>query len=139
MSDKEEATANVRILPGGWHVIDYGGWQVSVAPDGLLMLPRHLHPREVDEFVGAILAGAEVGAAVVAENAGKTKEVGELPDSKAIVVQGPPPPGAVPMQITPRTSPQPRSAIGRRRRDPREPYGAPPPLPPIPGGRNGRR
>lgn len=51
-----------------WHLVENGAWQVSVAPDGLIMLPRHLHPEEVADFCAAVTAAADVGNKVVLDN-----------------------------------------------------------------------
>jgi hypothetical protein len=136
--------ATVRSV-GGWRLIEYGTWEVSVGPDGLLMLPRHLHPREVDDFLGAMLAAKEVAEGVVAENAKNFREVDleNLPSEAAIVTEGPPPPGAARAIVTAReqAASAPRSTIGRPKwRDPRLPPGQQSTRQlPIPGGRNGRR
>lgn len=61
-------TANVKTLENGWSLVEFGCWNVSVGPDGLVMLPRHLVPEEVEDFVGACLAAAEVGKRVRAAN-----------------------------------------------------------------------
>lgn len=53
-------TATIQQFPGGWHSVQYGSWQVSVSPDALLQLPRHLKDSEVDDFVCAILAAREI-------------------------------------------------------------------------------
>jgi hypothetical protein len=133
-----------------WHLVRFGTWEISVAPDGLLMLPRHLAPNEVTDFCNCALAAAEVGQKVQEENRARTTEVDleNLPDgSRAIVTEGPPPPGAtrvpiVPRAVSPTARPE-RSTIGRPRRartggDPRQPVTTQPPNPPIAGARNGR-
>lgn len=97
---------------GDWHLVTCGSWQISVAPDALLMLPRHLHPNEVAEFVACAMAAADVGTHVLAANNAKaTGNLGHgLPSRRAIVAQGPPPPGAVRMPIAQ------RSTIGQPKR-----------------------
>ena len=47
----EPPPATVRKV-GDWHLVTYGTWQISIGPDGLIMLPRHLHPREHEDFAG---------------------------------------------------------------------------------------
>ena len=137
---KATKKATVRKVPGNWHLVEYGNWQVSVGPDAMIMLPRHVHPREVDDFVGAMLAAAEVGKKVAATNAENHKEVDleNLPSDLAIVTEGPPPPGAVKMAVTERMATA--ATIGRpKRRDPRAPRPPQPaPQPPTRGARYGR-
>jgi hypothetical protein len=138
-----ERVAKVQSFPNGWHLVTCGTWQISVGADGLIMLPRHLHPGEVEDFCTAAVAAAQVGAKVVEENFKGLKPVGPLPSGGPLVTEGPPPPGYVRMPITPRgSSPQERAAtIGRtkrQQRDPRQPRVPQQPSPPIPGVRNGR-
>jgi len=52
--------ADVTRLNNGWTLVRHGSWEVSVAPDGLIMLPRHLQPDEVEDFVAAIARAAVV-------------------------------------------------------------------------------
>lgn len=86
---------------GVWHLVTYGAWQISVGPDGLLMLPRHLHPREWADFVACGSLAANVAAKVVAENAERAKaDDRSLPPGRAIVTEGPPPDGAMRMITT---------------------------------------
>ena len=61
-TDAEEPVApppgvGIQSYPGGWHLVEKGTWQVSVSPDGMIMLPRHLHPLEIADFCAAA-AGA---------------------------------------------------------------------------------
>lgn len=128
----------------GWHLVEHGSWQVSVAPDGLLMLPRHLHPDEVNDFVRTIQAAAPVGKAVIVANETKTTPapaVSALHGSVYVTPSADPTPG-VKMRVTPRTphgEPQKRAAtIGRPKVDRRQPTPTPTPSPQIPGGRRGR-
>ena len=53
-------------LDDGWHHPQRGTWQVSVAPDSLIQLPRHLKPEEVEDFIHAVRDAAKVGAEVKA-------------------------------------------------------------------------
>lgn len=61
------ATATVRPFPGGWYSVEHNDYQVSVAPDGLIHLARHISPEQAEDFVGALLAAREVAAKIVAE------------------------------------------------------------------------
>ena len=109
-ADKPPATVRAH---GDYHLVTYGTWEISIAPDGLLMLPRHLHPREVADFVACAAVAADVGADKIADNerkAAENKTVG-LSGRRAIVTEGPPPAGAVRMKTTPR---QHQGSIGRR-------------------------
>jgi len=110
---------------GVWHLVEFGTWQISIGPDGLIQLPRSLLAREVTDFVGAITAAAQVAARVVADN--EARAAGDnraLPPGRAIVTEGPPPAGATPMVVTagpgklpPNQLPQAAMAtIGRPRR-----------------------
>jgi hypothetical protein len=138
-SDTVEAT--VRKVEGNWHLVEYGTWQVSVAPDGLLMLPRHLHPDEVDDFVNAILAASEVGQKVKTDNE-KAAEGDDrtLPASSVLVTEGGVPPGAVRVKTAAGSNPDPlpRGSIGRRTRNPSS-QGLKPPAPQAPRPRGARR
>ena len=99
----DEPVAEVQLLPNAWHLVTVppsegrNGWEISVAPDGLLMLPRHLKPADVLDFVICARAAAEVGEKVRAENAERAAKDGGtgLPVGAVIVREGPPPPGAV--------------------------------------------
>jgi hypothetical protein len=133
-----EPAARVQSYPNGWHLVSCGTWQISVSADGLLMLPRHLHPAEVEDFCTAAAAAAEIGTQVVALNQQRTKPVGAPASAAPMVTEGPPPPGYVRMPVTPRgSSAQERAAtIGRPKRDARQPRVPSQPNPP--GVRNGR-
>lgn len=56
-------------LPNGWSLVQSNGWEISVGPDGLIQLPRHLLPSEIDDFTTACEAAAVVGEAVIERNA----------------------------------------------------------------------
>jgi hypothetical protein len=102
---------------GAWHLVTRGSWQVSVGPDGLLMLPRHLHPDEWDEFVASAEIAKDVGQQVIAANNAKEQAAPTgLSSRRAIVTQGPPPAGTVRMQAT--TAHQRAATIGRPKRPP---------------------
>jgi hypothetical protein len=110
---------------GDWHLVTYGGWQISVAPDGLLMLPRHLHPRECDDFVGAVTAAAKVGAQVIADNQARGETDDRSLPPTVIVREGPPPAGARRMVTAtgPNLPQAARASIGRARRNGVRPRG----------------
>jgi hypothetical protein len=96
-------------LPNGWHLVTVGAAQISVAPDGLLMFPRHCTPEETPDYVGAMTKAAEIGTKICADNtaaAAANTDKG-LPTQHAIVTEGPPPAGATAL---------PRSSIGRPKR-----------------------
>jgi hypothetical protein len=117
----------VEHFPNGWTLVTAGSWQISVAPEGLLMLPRHLVPAEVGDFCAAALAAAEEGAAKIKENQENETPMGVPPPAVA-VTEGPPPPGytAMPVIGGPNQPPGPTSSIGRRTRNPRAPRSAMP-------------
>ena len=100
---------------GDWHLITYGTWQISVGPDGMLMLPRHLHPNELADFAGAAQVAADIGNQVIADNERrKPAQSVKLNSRSAILTEGPPPPGTVRMRMT--TGQQRSAAIGRPKR-----------------------
>jgi hypothetical protein len=145
-TEPEEPTATVVSYPQGWHLVERGSWQVSVAPDGLIMLPRHLTAADVADFCAAVQAAAPIATRQSAENDEKTTPPPteeELLASAGVFVTeagADPPSGAVRMMTTPRAGAQvDQAAIGRpRRKDPRQPPSTQPPLPPNSGGRRGR-
>ena len=97
----------------GHHLVTHSGWQISVAPDGLLMLPRHLHPDEVEDFVRCALVAKDIGSGVIKENEQRPPGGPGLSARQAIVTQGAPPSGATRMRTT--SGPQ-RATIGRSQR-----------------------
>jgi len=141
------AVTKVVSYPQGWSLVERGSWQVSVAPDGLIMLPRHLHPSEAADFCAAVQAAAPVGAKQRAANDAKTtpplteEELLASPAAFVAETGTEPVPGATPMRVTPRTGlPRDRATIGRpKRQDVREPRVPQQPQPPNPGGRHGRQ
>jgi hypothetical protein len=112
------AEATCERFPNGWSLIRAGMWEISVGPDGLLMLPRHLDPREVNDFVTSAIAAAEEGARIQEENKAKEKATPlELPPRRAMVTPaGQVPAGATPMTVSAVGSNQrvPEGSIGRR-------------------------
>jgi hypothetical protein len=130
-----EQSANVRTLDNGWSLIEYGGWSVSVGPDGLLMLPRHLAPEEVGDFVGACLAAAEVGKTVQAINAKRAAgDDRSLPESMIQVSDtGTVPAGAFRLATkTGSRAPVQQAAISRRVQPSQQGLRSPMPRPPLP-------
>jgi hypothetical protein len=110
--------AKVQTFDNGWSQIEYGCWSISVGPDGLLMLPRHLAPEEVQDFVGACLAASEVGVRVRKANAKRAENDDRtLPKSLIRVAsRGATPEGAIGLQTfagVPDAAPQ-RAAISNR-------------------------
>lgn len=126
-----------------WYLVAYGTWEISVGPDGLLMLPRHLVPSEAADFCACARAAAEVGQQVIDANKDKTKTVdlASLPSATPAVTDGDVPAGRSRLGVTPRGGSQQTSAtIGRpkaRGRDPRT-AGVNTPMPRT-GVRNGQR
>jgi len=100
----------VKRIESGWCLVTHGTWEVSIAPDGLIMLPRHLVAAEVEDFVAAMTAAAAVATEIKA-NISIPKV--ELPDGTTLVVEGPPPAGAARM-VTTVTEGRQAAAIGRR-------------------------
>jgi outer membrane biosynthesis protein TonB len=100
---------------GDWQLVTHGTWQISVGPDGLLMLPRHLHPHEVDDFIAAATIAKQVGADVIAANNHKARKDNRRLSTRrgAIVTEGEPPAGTVRMNVSQQ---QAAATIGRPRR-----------------------
>jgi hypothetical protein len=139
MATKSKADQpKVETFPNGWSLVTAGTWQISVAPDGLLMLPRHLHPREVSDFLAAAVAAAEEGERIVKENQENEKPVPELTgQADAVVTEGPPPPGLIPMTVSGGPNQPPTGSIGRRSGRARNPQTNPLAMPGM--SRNARR
>lgn len=109
----EERVARVTVLPNKWHLVEYGTWSVSVGPDAVIMLPRHVPPTDVPDFVGAMLAAAEVGHKIKADNeAAGAKDDRSRPARRAIVKEGGVPDGA--MRMPTKAGPNLSGSIGRR-------------------------
>lgn len=132
----------VKAYEEGWHLVEAGTWQVSVAPDGLLMLPRHLHPSEVADFCAAAMAAADVGHEVIKANEEKTtpvEAVEALASSTFVKHTAEPQQPGIKMLVQQRTGPKHQSAIGRpKRQDPRQPSAPVAPAAQQPGARRGR-
>jgi hypothetical protein len=104
---------------GQWHLVSHGTWQISVGPDGLLMLPRHLVPREVADFIADSTDAAAIGAWVIECNAIRASgDDRSLPSARARVTAGGTPPGLARMTVAggPNQPPRHESMIGRPRR-----------------------
>jgi hypothetical protein len=96
MTEPDERVATVIELPSKWSLVEFGTWSVSVSPDAMIMLPRHIPPDEVPDFVGAMLAAAEVGTKIKADNeASGAKDDRSRPSRRVRVTEGALPPGAV--------------------------------------------
>jgi hypothetical protein len=128
-----------------WHLVETGSWQVSVAPDGLIMLPRHLHPEEVADFCAAVTAAADVGNKVVKDNQ-TAAEADMKASEEALVMKSARRGGGAKMQVTPRSelNETKRASIaraGRRGNVVPAPAQVNPPAPisPIPGVTDGRK
>jgi hypothetical protein len=61
----------VTALDVGWRLVSHGKIQLSVDPEGLIHFPRHLHPDDSEDFVAALAAASQVGAAQPAKPAAK--------------------------------------------------------------------
>jgi hypothetical protein len=66
-------------LANGWSLVDYspdgsGGYSLSVAPDGLIHLGRHITPEQVADFVTAVVAAVEVAHVAKAKADAKANE-----------------------------------------------------------------
>lgn len=116
MAKKSSVTAEVKELPSGWALVTAGGWEVSVGPDGLIQLPRHLAPAELPDFIVACEAAAEVGAAVIAKNAeARANTPTAVLESTLVVSADAPPKNAVRVTSTAGApTRQSSSKIGRR-------------------------
>jgi hypothetical protein len=62
--------------PNGWSLVQHGGWEVSIGPDGMIMLPHHLAPAELEDFVAAVTLAAELSVELQAESAAAVPDPG---------------------------------------------------------------
>jgi hypothetical protein len=109
----EEPVATVQKHESGWSRVQYKSWEISIGPDGCLMLPRLLKPEEVEDFVGAALAAAEVGTKMRADNVERAKsDDRSIPNRRVMVTPGGVPEGAVRLPVNFKNTP--RGTIGRR-------------------------
>lgn len=102
LTPSEQPTPTIHQIQGGWHAIHYGSWQVSVAPDSLIMLPRHLKPEEAADFCAAVMAAAQVGLRVKGDNEAAGARDDQRRPPRTMVAQGGVPPGASRLPINPR-------------------------------------
>lgn len=88
--------------PTGWSLVQHGNWEVSIGPDGLVMLPRHLAPEEIADFIGAVTKAAELSTELQAEAQAATgTPTPGLSSTLVIQESGQPlPAGAVPLQLS---------------------------------------
>ncbi|MEZ0357335.1 hypothetical protein [Mycobacterium sp. SA01] len=100
---------------GEWHLVTANNYQVSIGPDALVMLPRHIHPREIPDFISALTVAAAVANAVYTGNIEAAKDDDRaLAQRNAYVTAGGTPAGTVRMQVAQRQSEQ--ATIGRPKR-----------------------
>lgn len=88
---------------GGWHSVTYGMWQVTIAPDSLIMLPRHLRPDEVDDFVAAVQEAKHVGLKIKADNEALAENDQIVPWARNLITEGGVPAGATRVPLVSRT------------------------------------
>lgn len=91
--------ANLTTLSNGWSLVRSGTWEVSVAPDGLIMLPRHLQPDEIEDFIGAVTQAAAVGTSKQ-EALRQQPELPPAAPSTLVIGAREAPSGAVPIRAT---------------------------------------
>lgn len=119
--------ASITRGPDGWHLVKRGGWEVSVAPDGMVMLPRHVHPDHEDEFLAAMSSACQLGRSVREGNVEAARNDDRSPAKRMMITEGQLPPGAVRMPIaTGANSPAARASIGRQSPRLRPQHGAQP-------------
>lgn len=69
MTSKVDPTqATVQDFPGGYHLVTYASWQVSVMADGMISLPKICRPQDVDDFIAAMQAAKDVGLKQIDDN-----------------------------------------------------------------------
>jgi len=103
----------------GWSLVRHGTWEVSIGPDGLIMLPRHLDPLELDDFVEAVTKAATVGSAkqIANQNAQNKHELSGAAGPASTIIVAPAGDdahrGAVPLQINAPALPEPEAVENR--------------------------
>jgi hypothetical protein len=55
-----ETQTEIHAYPNGWNLVTHGAWQISVGPDAVIQLPRHVHPDDVPHFIEAMKAAADL-------------------------------------------------------------------------------
>jgi len=70
----KKGQATIQDVPGGYHLVTYGEWQVSVMNDGMISLPRIVRPQDIDDFCAAMEAAKEVGLKQIEQNEKLAKE-----------------------------------------------------------------
>ena len=104
----------------GWSLVQAGNWEVSIGPDGMIMLPRHLAPDEVADFLAAVSAAAAVGAENQAANQAAASAAPALASTLVIQESGQAlPPGAV--QLQPAGGASTPSTVNATKLDPADP------------------
>lgn len=94
-------TTDVVQNPAGWSLVRHGTWEVSIGPDGMIMLPRLLAPEEVPDFISAVSRAAEIANENRAINQAAAAEAAAnqpaVPESTLIIQESgsDPIPGAV--------------------------------------------
>lgn len=97
------SSVKVQSVDGGWNLVACGCWEISVGPDGLIMLPRHLDPDELDDFVEAMKSAAVVATETRAKNAAaRAKRASspgyEIASTLLMKPSGDVPDGAIPLR-----------------------------------------
>lgn len=64
----KKGEATIQDIPGGYHLVTAGEWQVSVMNDGMISLPRIVRPQDIDDFCTAMMVAKDVGLKQQAEN-----------------------------------------------------------------------
>ena len=105
----EEPVAVVQAVPGGWHLVSFGCWSVSISDDGQIRLPQSVSPQSVGDLCGALSAAAEVGLKVQADNQARealrsvSSRVGLASAGGVVVSEGGVPFGAMRMPVASRS------------------------------------
>lgn len=117
--EAEVPAAKVQVLGGGWHLVTFGCWSVSIADDGQIRLPQGVSHESVGDLCAALSAAAEVAAKVIAENEAReaarseAARLGVRSVGGVVVSDSGVPPGAVRMPFVNVSVRNPRSGSGR--------------------------